>query len=148
MPVVDVPAAVPVQIQPASTERHVAFDWALGVYLMGFCILLLRLAIGTIRANRLTSASCVGPITVGLFRPRIILPASSREWPQAQLDAVMTHEGEHIRRRDPLFQWIALLNRAIFWFHPLAWWLERRLSGLAEEACDTAVLAKGHDPRD
>ncbi len=58
------------------------------------------------------------------------------------------HEREHARRRDPLFQWIALLNRALFWFRPLAWWLERRLSGLAEEACDTAVLARGHDPRD
>ena len=38
------------------------------------------------------------------------------------------------------------LNRAVFWFHPLAWWLERRLSALSEEACDAAVLARGHDP--
>ena len=29
---------------------------------------------------------------------------------------------------------------------PLAWWLERHLSALAEEACDAAVLARGHDP--
>jgi TonB family protein len=43
-------------------------------------------------------------------------------------------------------QWLALLNRAVFWFHPLAWWLEFRLSALAEEACDAAVLARGHDP--
>ena len=62
------------------------------------------------------------------------------------MDAVLAHEGEHVRRRDPLFQSLALLNRAIFWFHPLAWWLERRLSGLAEEACDAAVLARGCDP--
>jgi bla regulator protein BlaR1 len=117
-----------------------------GVYLLGVFVLLLRLAIGTIRANRLTSASCVAPVTVGLLRPRVILPESSREWPQAQLDAVLTHENEHARRRDPLFQWIALLNRAIFWFHPLAWWLEQRLSGLAEEACDAVVLSRGYDP--
>src|ERR1019366_3853601 len=69
-------------------------------------------------------------------------------WPAAQLDAVLTHEHEHARRRDPLFQWIALLNRAVFWFHPLAWWLERRIAALAEEACDAVVLARGHDPRD
>ena len=43
-------------------------------------------------------------------------------------------------------QWVALLNRAIFWFHPLAWWLERHLSALAEDACDAAVLTRGHDP--
>ena len=109
---------------------------------------LLRLAIGTIRASRLTSASCVVPVTVGLLHPRIILPECSRDWPQAQLDAVLAHEGEHIRRRDPLFQWLALLNRALFWFHPLAWWLERKLSGLAEEACDAAVIARGYDPRE
>jgi hypothetical protein len=118
------------------------------IYFLGFGALLLRLAIGTIRANRLTSAACVVPVTVGRLHPRIILPENSREWPQAQLDAVLAHEGEHIRRRDPFFQWLALLNRALFWFHPLAWWLERRLSGLAEEACDAAVLARGYDARE
>jgi hypothetical protein len=118
------------------------------IYFLGFGVLLLRLLIGTLRASRLSSASCVVPVTVGFLHPRIILPECSREWPQAQLDAVLAHEGEHIRRRDPLYQWIALLNRAIFWFHPLAWWLERKLSGLAEEACDTAVIARGCDPRD
>jgi bla regulator protein BlaR1 len=120
----------------------------IATYLLGVGVFLLRLAIGTFRANRLTSASCVVPVTVGFLHPRIILPERSRDWPQAQLDAVLAHEGEHIRRRDPLFQWIALLNRAIFWFHPLAWWLERKLSGLAEEACDAAVIARGYDPRE
>jgi uncharacterized protein (TIGR03435 family) len=127
---------------------YTSLDPIAAIYLLGLGLLLLRLAIGTVRAKRLTSASCVVPVTVGLLHARIILPESSREWPKAQLDAVLAHEGEHIRRRDPLFQWIALLNRAIFWFHPLAWWLERRLSGLAEEACDAVVLARGYDPRE
>jgi hypothetical protein len=67
--------------------------------------------------------------------------------PQAQLDAVLAHESEHVRRRHPLVQWLALLNRALFWFHPVAWWLERHLSVLAEEACDNVVLDRGYDPR-
>jgi len=148
MPTVDIPAGAPVEIASTSPEQHYAFNWVLGVYLLGLCILLLRLAIGTIRANRLTSATCAVPVTVGVLHPRVILPECSREWPQAQLDAVLAHEGEHVRRRDPLFQWLALLNRALFWFHPLAWWLERKLSGLAEEACDAAVLARGYDARE
>jgi TonB family protein len=78
----------------------------------------------------------------------VVLPESWSQWPAAQLDAVLTHEHEHARRRDPLFQWLALLNRAVFWPHPLAWWLERRMAALAEEACDAVVLAHGHDPRD
>jgi len=135
----------PVREDGESSLREYAIP---GIYLLGVCALLLRLAIGTLRATRLTSARCVVPVTVGFLHPRIILPERSREWPQAQLDAVLAHEGEHIRRRDPLFQWLALLNLAIFWFHPLAWWLERKLSGLAEEACDAAVLAQGHDPRE
>ncbi|MBZ5632248.1 MAG: TIGR03435 family protein [Acidobacteriia bacterium] len=116
------------------------------IYFLGFGVLLFRLVIGTVRASRLKF--CVAPITVGILHSRIVLPESAKNWPQAQLDAVLAHEGEHVRRRDPLFQWLALLNRAIFWFHPLAWWLERRLSGLAEEACDAAVIARGYDPRE
>jgi TonB family protein len=126
-------------------------------YLLGFCFLLARLAIGTVRAHRLvrraanregrlTSDACAAPVTVGWLNPTVILPEHWPRWPQAQLNAVLTHEDEHARRRDPLVQWLALLNRAVFWFHPLAWWLERRLSALAEEACDAAVLARGHDP--
>jgi hypothetical protein len=135
------------------------WNWPAAVYLSGVFILLARLVLGTLRAHalvrratrcggRLTSPLCAAPVTVGWLRPSVILPEYWRSWPQAQLDAVLTHEGEHVRRRDPLVQWLALLNRAIFWFHPLAWWLERRLSALAEEACDAAVLERGHDPHD
>jgi beta-lactamase regulating signal transducer with metallopeptidase domain len=129
----------------------------LGVYLLGLCLLLLRLAIGTLRAHRLVrdavlhngmciSCLCAAPVTVGFLHPTVIVPEHWRQWPQAQLDAVLTHEGEHARRRDSLVQWLALLNRALFWFHPVAWWLERHLSALAEEACDNVVLTRGHSP--
>ncbi|MGA8154397.1 MAG: M56 family metallopeptidase [Terriglobales bacterium] len=129
-----------------------------GIYLLGVCLLLLRLGIGTVRSRRvareavlreglLTSSLCAAPVTVGFFRPKLILPAQWVQWPKAQLDAVLTHESEHARGRHPLIQWFALLNRALFWFNPLAWWLERHLSTLAEESCDSVVLAQGHDPR-
>lgn len=131
----------------------------LGVYLLGLGLLLFRLAIGTVRARRLVrdavlhdalhiSPLCAAPVTVGFFHPVVIFPDHWREWPRAQLEAVLTHEGEHARRRDSLVQWLALLNRALFWFHPVAWWLERHLSALAEEACDNVVLARGHNPRE
>jgi uncharacterized protein (TIGR03435 family) len=152
-PVMVVSDAIPLRIQAPSVPATKASGWDWrevlpGVYWLGAGTLLLRLAIGTVRARRLTSAACSAPVTVGLFRPRIILPESAGGWPQAQLDAVMTHEREHARRRDPLFQWLALFNRAAFWFHPLAWWIERRLAALAEEACDAAVIEGGCDPRE
>ena len=130
-----------------------------GVYVLGAVALLIRLGVGTLQARRLrraavvhagrvTSARCSTPITVGCFSPVLILPEGWDRWSAAQLDAVLTHEGSHANRRDPLVQWLALFNRAIFWFHPLAWWLERRLATLAEEACDAAVIRAGHSPQD
>jgi hypothetical protein len=44
-----------------------------------------------------------------------------------------------VRRRDAAINFAARLNRAIFWFHPLAWWLERKLAVTAEHACDEAA---------
>ena len=132
---------------PLPATRAARWDWraaALAAYLTGAFVLLLRLAIGTVRSRRLTAACCAAPITVGILRPRILLPAVSAGWSAQQLAAVMAHERAHVRRRDPLVQWLALLNRALFWFHPLAWWLERRLTALAEEACDAAVLEQGY----
>ncbi len=131
----------------------------LGVYSLGLCFLLFRLAVGTVRARALvresvlldgvrTSPMCAAPVTVGFIRPVAVFPEHWRQWPQAQLDVVLTHEGEHVRRRDSLVQWLALLNRALFWFHPAAWWLERNLRALAEEACDNEVLSRGHDPQE
>jgi uncharacterized protein (TIGR03435 family) len=115
------------------------------VYIAGLSTLLARLAIGTVRAHCLRGG-VTAPITVGWLQPRILLPDGWSEWPPSHLAAVMAHEREHARRRDPLVHWLALLNRAVFWFHPLAWWLERRIAALSEEACDNAVLESGHDP--
>jgi hypothetical protein len=140
IPISEPDAAAPA---PTPVAPRAPWDWLAIMYGAGASLLLARLALGTIRARMLMSVAA--PVTVGLLRPRVILPDDWRDWPQAQLDAVLTHEGEHVRRRDPLVKWLALFNRAIFWFHPLAWWLERHLSALAEEACDAAVLEHGHD---
>ncbi|MGH9373445.1 MAG: hypothetical protein ACRD15_18135 [Vicinamibacterales bacterium] len=43
------------------------------------------------------------------------------------------------RGYDASINFAAHLNRAIFWFHPLAWWLERKLAVTAEHASDEAA---------
>jgi beta-lactamase regulating signal transducer with metallopeptidase domain len=129
------------------------------VYLAGVAVMLVRLVRGTLQVRSIprercepegfvTSPRCAAPVTIGWLRPVVLLPEDWRTWPAAKLDAVLVHEREHVRRRDPLVQWLALLNRCVFWFHPLAWWLQRKLAALAEEACDTAVLARGHAAHD
>jgi beta-lactamase regulating signal transducer with metallopeptidase domain len=88
------------------------------------------------------------PVTMGALRSTILLPIDWREWDDVKLDAVVAHEMSHIARRDALTQRLALLHRAIFWFSPLAWWLDRHLADLAEQASDEAVLSCGADCRD
>ncbi|HEV2298348.1 MAG TPA: M56 family metallopeptidase [Candidatus Acidoferrales bacterium] len=85
------------------------------------------------------------PATLSVFRPLILLPAHWREWDEAKLDAILAHEVSHVARRDSLTQRISLIHRAVFWFSPLAWWLDRKLNELAEEASDEAALGAGAD---
>ncbi len=85
------------------------------------------------------------PLTVGFRRPHILLPPGWREWDGAKLAAVMAHEAAHVARRDWLVAVLARLNTCVFWFHPLAWWMERKLAALAEEACDDSSLAATGD---
>jgi beta-lactamase regulating signal transducer with metallopeptidase domain len=85
------------------------------------------------------------PLTVGCRRPSILLPSDWNSWSESLLESALRHEQAHVRRRDP---WVAMLaewNRAIYWFHPVAWFLRRQLSALAESACDDAVIAATGD---
>jgi uncharacterized protein (TIGR03435 family) len=88
------------------------------------------------------SARIAVPLTVGWLRPRILLPSDWREWEAAKLNAVLVHERAHVRRHDGLVAALAGLNRCIFWFHPLAWFLQRKLMLLAEQACDESCVAE------
>jgi beta-lactamase regulating signal transducer with metallopeptidase domain len=88
------------------------------------------------------------PVTIGALRSTILLPTSWRDWDDAKLDAVVAHEVSHVVRRDALTQRLSLLHRAIFWFSPLAWWLDRHLADLAEQASDEAALLSGANRSD
>ena len=85
------------------------------------------------------------PVTMGALRSTILLPAAWREWDEAKLNAVVAHEVSHVARHDAFTQRLSLLHRAIFWFSPLAWWLDRHLANLAEQASDEAALSWGAD---
>jgi beta-lactamase regulating signal transducer with metallopeptidase domain len=86
------------------------------------------------------------PLATGILRARVILPVEWRHWSNHRTLAVLTHELAHVRRRDPLIAFLAATNKCVFWFHPLAWWLERHLAELAEHAADNEGLAVSPDP--
>jgi beta-lactamase regulating signal transducer with metallopeptidase domain len=154
-----------VQIMPAAMRENAApvASWSLAqlwplaqrAYLAVVCLLLLRVLFGLILAMRVwrrallasaliepratvrVSSEISSPVTIG---SGIVLPASFPEWGQAKLRVVLAHERSHVRQADFYLQLAARLHTAIFWFSPLAWWLQKELSDLGEAISDRAGL--------
>jgi len=74
------------------------------------------------------------------FGSTILLPLSHAGWDMTQRRAVLAHEHAHVRRADFYVLALASLNRAVFWFNPLAWWLHDRIADLAETRSDAAAI--------
>ena len=84
------------------------------------------------------------PGVFGIFFPVLLLPEGiAARLTQDQLQAVLAHELSHVRRRDNLTMAVHMLVEALFWFHPLVWWLGVRLIDERERACDEEVLRAG-----
>jgi uncharacterized protein (TIGR03435 family) len=94
----------------------------------------------------LSSASILEPGVFGVFRPVLLLPdgIGDRLAP-AELQAILAHELCHVRRRDNLATLMHMVVEAVFWFHPLVWWLGARLMDERERACDEEVLQMGSE---
>jgi bla regulator protein blaR1 len=96
----------------------------------------------------MSAPGLVEPGIFGIFQPVLLLPEGIGEHvDHAQLDAILAHELCHVRRHDNLTAAIHIAVQAIFWFHPLAWWLGARLVDEREHACDEEVLRLGSKPQ-
>jgi beta-lactamase regulating signal transducer with metallopeptidase domain len=74
------------------------------------------------------------------FGSTILLPLSHASWDATRRRAVLAHEHAHVHRADFYLLALASLNRAVFWFSPLAWWLHNRIADLAEARSDAAAI--------
>ncbi len=83
----------------------------------------------------------------GLVRPFVLLPASwVTQLSPEMLEAVIAHELAHLRRLD---RWVNLLQRVVetvFFYHPVVWWVSRRLRTERELCCDMDVVAITRKP--
>jgi TonB family protein len=86
------------------------------------------------------------PLTWGVLRPVILLPATARDWGVETRRIVLSHELAHIARTDWFFQICAELLRAVYWFNPVVWLAAKRLRYESEQACDDSVVASGIEP--
>ena len=86
----------------------------------------------------LRTADTAAPLSLGLFRPLVFLPAGLGEEETAM---VLSHELAHVRRRDLWYKFLLLLVNAAHWFNPLVWWMCRQAGRNLEYCCDDAVVA-------
>ncbi len=87
-----------------------------------------------------TSPAVEAPFACGIFRKRVLLPNSARNWPAERLTQVLAHEFHHHRAGDLWLQNLSHLICAVFWWNPLVWRLSDEWQREREFAADRAVL--------
>ena len=90
----------------------------------------------------------LGPATVGLLRPRVLIPRWVLALPLVQRRYVLRHEEEHRRAQDARLLFLASLPLLLMPWNLSMWWLVRRLRLAIEMDCDSRVVAAlGDAPR-
>ena len=98
------------------------------------------------RIEMLLSRASLEPGIFGIARPVLVWPERiSERLEDVHLEAILAHEVWHVRRRDNLAAAVHMVVEAIFWFHPLVWWMGARLLEERERACDEEVLEMGSE---
>lgn len=83
------------------------------------------------------------PATVGVLRPKIVLPrAFATRFSAQQRQLMLLHERTHIARGDHWMNAVALLLQCLFWFNPLMHMARARFRQDQELACDACVMAQ------
>lgn len=148
----------------SSVEVAVQRDWTgvlLAVWLIGVLVVAARWFRAWLRIRNavrfaepvdiaapipvLSTTATIEPGIFGLFRPVLLLPRDiTIKLSADELRAVLAHELCHFRYRDNLTAALHMIVSAIFWFHPLVWWIGHRLVEERERACDEHVLSQGN----
>lgn len=153
-----------VAVMQASTDvlaapvRHAGVQWT-GVLQAVWCLGALALVLRFWRAHRsfvrglgeLTPADGLfysaspasGPALLGLWRPKIVVPADfARRYTEQEQALIIAHERVHARRADVLVNLLQAALQCVFWFNPLVHAAARFFRADQEMACDAAVLRR------
>ena len=89
------------------------------------------------------------PTAIGLVKPAVVIPSwLMTELSAAELNQILLHELAHLRRWDDWTNLAQKIVKALFFFHPAVWWIEKKLQLEREMACDDVVLAHSAHPRE
>ncbi|WP_339730501.1 M56 family metallopeptidase [uncultured Gimesia sp.] len=84
------------------------------------------------------------PSVVGILRPTVLLPmACLAQLSPEQMEQLLYHELTHIKRYDHLFNLAQNTLEAVLFFHPVVWFISKRVRLEREFCCDAVVVASG-----
>ena len=89
----------------------------------------------------------ISPFTVGFIKPFIFFPISLlSQLSCKEIECILAHELAHIKRKDYLFNTIATFIEVLMYYHPVVWWMQKKLSIYREEDCDDIAVEYIQDP--
>lgn len=88
------------------------------------------------------------PMAMGLLRPLVLFPIglASRLSTDA-VEALLAHELAHIKRHDYLINLLQRLVETLLFYHPVVWWLSRRIRQEREHIADDLAAQALGSPR-
>ena len=95
------------------------------------------------RVEVLETAAGSMPMTFGVLRSAIFMPADAADWGEERRRIVLLHELAHVRRADVATHWLARIALTLYWWNPLAWKAWREFLKERERATDDLVLNSG-----
>jgi bla regulator protein blaR1 len=79
----------------------------------------------------------ISPLLYGILHPKIYIPGIIvQNWPVEDIKPILLHELHHIKRFDPVVNWIVFVVNAIYFFHPLVWIVNKKIKNYQEDSCD------------
>ena len=93
------------------------------------------------RISIVRSREMMEPGIFGIFRPKLLWPEQlTMRLNDEQIRSILAHELAHVGRGDNLTAAMHMLVEALFWFHPMVWWMESHMMQEREHACDEDAL--------
>lgn len=88
------------------------------------------------------------PVSAGWWHPVVLLPAALlTRMPTDLIEALLSHELAHIRRHDYLVNLLQNAVEALLFYHPVTWWLSRRIRIEREQIADQLAAELACAPR-
>ncbi len=102
--------------------------------------LLLKLPSFSRRTKIQISSYTDSPLSYGIINPAIILPRSALDLPVSEIQSIIAHEYEHIRRHDVFHTMVQHVLCVLWFFNPFIWIAKRYCEYYREILCDIHSL--------